>query len=291
MFKGIFPAIITPFKNGSIDEDALREHVDWLIKSGVHGLVPCGTTGEAATLGIAEYTQIVKIVAEEARERCPVVAGAGANSTAKAVELARLVTEAGADATLQVTPYYNKPTQEGLFLHFKTIAAEVGLPHIMYNVPGRTSVNMLPKTVERLSKIKNIAGIKEASGDLKQIETIRGVTPPSFAILSGNDDQNLEIYKRGGSGAISVTANVAPGDVSKVWSLFEEGKKDDAEKLQTSLRQLNDAMFIETNPIPVKTSLSMMGRCAEEFRLPLCPMDSANKKQLQDVLKSYGLAK
>lgn len=289
MFKGVFVAIITPFKNGQVDEDALRRYIGWLLSEGVHGLVPCGTTGEGATLTPDEYSFVVKTVVREAGGRCPIIAGAGANATAKALELAKIVVEAGADATLQVTPYYNKPTQEGLYQHFKAIAAEVKSPHILYNVPGRTSVNMLPTTVSRLAKIENIVGIKEASGNLTQIEEIKALVEPDFAILSGNDDQNLSIYKRGGCGAISVTANIAPQKVSQVWNLFTSGEETECEYLQKSFSELNKAMFIETNPIPVKTSLSTMGRCKEEFRLPLTPMSPENKKRLQDVLKSYGL--
>lgn len=289
MFKGIFAAIITPFRDGRIDEEGLRAHVDWLLLNGVNGLVPCGTTGEGATLTPAEYAEVVKTVAAEAAGRCLIVAGAGSNSTAKAIELARIVIEAGADATLQVTPYYNKPPQEGLYQHFRAIASEIDAPHLIYNVPGRTAVNILPATVERLARIKNIAGIKEAGGDLAQVEAIAGSVPQGFAILSGNDDQNLEIYRRGGCGAISVTANIAPKEVADVWKMFAGGDIEGAEKGQAQLAELNKAMFIETNPIPVKTSLALMGRCREEFRLPLTRMGSDNKKQLQERLKSYQL--
>lgn len=289
MFKGVFVAIITPFKNGRIDEECLRKHVSWLISNGVDGIVPCGTTGEGTTLTPPEYSKVVKLVVGEIAGRCPVIAGAGSNATAKAIELARLVMEAGANATLQVTPYYNKPTQSGLYEHFKMIASEVRSPHILYNVPGRTSVNMLPATVERLSKIKNIVGIKEASGDMQQVEDIKKSVPDNFLILSGNDDQNLDVYERGGCGTISVTANVAPAKVVEIWSFFKAGEKLEAQKAQEELAELNKAMFIETNPLPAKTSLAMMGRCKEEFRLPLTPMAVENRKKLEEVLKRYKL--
>lgn len=289
MYKGVFVAIITPFKDGAVDEEALRRHTDWLINEGVSGIVPCGTTGEGTTLTHEEYSQVVRAVVSETRRRCPVIAGAGANSTAKAVELAHLVIKAGADATLQVTPYYNKPTQEGLYQHFKTIASEVKHDHILYNVPGRTAVNMLPITVEKLSKLANVVGIKEASGDIKQVEAIKNSVPKDFSILSGNDDQNLAIYKAGGSGAISVTANIAPRQVSEVWNLFSSGRDGGVEELQASLADLNKAMFLETNPIPVKTAASLMGFCREEFRLPMTPIAPENKKQLINILKSYEL--
>jgi len=289
MFTGVYVAIITPFNNGKIDQDALRNHVDWLLSEGVHGIVPCGTTGEGATLTYNEYAEVVKIVSEVVNGRCKIIAGAGANSTAKAIETARLVIESGADATLQVTPYYNKPSQEGLFEHYKAIAENVKAPHVLYNVPGRTALNMLASTTVRLSKIDNIVAVKEASGDLNQVKEIRENTDNNFSVLSGNDDQNLEIYKLGGTGAISVTANVAPKLTSSVWDLFSQGNVEKANETQDSLAALNDAMFIETNPIPVKTSIAIMKRCNEEFRLPLTKMNKEHRNQLYAILKSYEL--
>ncbi len=291
MLKGLCVAMITPFKNGGIDEGALRNHAAWLIDEGVHGLVPCGTTGEGATLNPEEYSNVVRIVKETSAGRVPVVAGAGTNATNKAIELAKIVTEAGADILLQVTPYYNKPPQQGLVEHFTAIAKAVQTPIILYNVPGRTAVNMLPETVEKLSHITNIVGLKAASGNLEQIEKTIQLVPDDFLVLSGNDDQNLEIYERGGVGAISVTGNVAPSLSADVWNLFQNGEKEKAIALQERLASLNDAMFIETNPIPAKTSLSLMGRCEEDFRLPLTTMDPVNKKRLLEVLKSYELIK
>jgi 4-hydroxy-tetrahydrodipicolinate synthase len=290
MFQGVFVAIVTPFKDGKVDAGSLHKHASWLALNGVNGILACGTTGEAATLHPEEYAEVVKAISDAVSGKCKVIAGAGANCTEKAIELAKLVTEAGASATLQVTPYYNKPPQKGLIEHFKAVASEVKTAHILYNVPGRTSVNMLPETVAELATIKNIVGIKEASGDLEQVKKIRELTPPEFVIMSGCDDQNLEIYKLGGNGAISVTANIAPADVSNVWKCYNEGKKDQAEDLQKNLARLNDIMFVETNPIPVKTSLSLMGYCLEEFRLPLTTIDPQNKEKLQSTLKFYKLA-
>lgn len=289
MFNGVYVAIITPFKNGVVDDIALAKHASWLLSKGVHGILACGTTGEGATLHPDEYAEVIKTICNATDKNCKVIAGAGANSTEKAIELARLVTEAGASATLQVTPYYNKPTQKGLYEHYRAIASEVKTPHILYNVPGRTACNMLPETVEQLARVENIVGVKEASGNLEQISKIRKITPDDFVIFSGNDDQNLEIYKRGGRGAISVTANVAPDKVTEVWNQFNAGKTDEATKSQDWLAELNEAMFIETNPIPVKTSLAIMGYCNEEFRLPLTTMDSKNREKLYSILKSYNL--
>lgn len=289
MFSGVFVAIVTPFKDGAIDEASLKRHINWLLENNIDGIVPCGTTGEASTLSQAEHSRVVKIAVQEVRDRCPVIAGAGTNSTAKSIELAKLVQEAGATATLTVTPYYNKPMQEGLYQHFKAIASAVKIPHILYNVPGRTSVNMLPETVERLAKIDNIVGIKEASGNLEQIAEIRKRTPRNFMILSGNDDQNLDIYKLGGNGAISVTANIVPDRVASIWNAFSSNNTEGAGMLQQKLQDLNKAMFIETNPIPVKTALSVMKRLNDEFRLPLTTIASANRECLIQILRHYNL--
>lgn len=298
MFSGVFTAIVTPFVNGKLDERALRDLIEWQIQEGVHGLVPCGTTGESATLSEEEWFRVIEITTEQAANRVPVIAGAGSNCTDAAVARTKKVYRLGVSATLQVTPYYNKPTQEGLYQHFKAVAAAVpDLPVVLYNVPGRTAVNMLPETVARLAKIKNIVGIKEACGDLKQIEKLRKLTPkdhapsPSrgFAMLSGEDAQNFAIYERGGNGAISVASNIMPAKVAEVWNKFSNGDKSGAKFVQEELLPLNKAIFIETNPIPVKTALSIMGRIKEEFRLPLTPMADENKKRLKETLRAYKL--
>lgn len=289
LFQGSMTAIITPFRNGRVDENCLRSLIDWQISNGTDAIVPCGTTGEAATINDKERDRIVRIAVEQSSGRAFVLAGAGSNSTDAAISLSRLVKKAGADGMLHVTPYYNKPTQEGLYKHFLAIAELVDLPMVLYNVPGRTGVNMQPETTIRLSSIDTIVGIKEASGNLDQIKRIAAARPPGFSILSGEDTMNLEIYRAGGNGCISVTANVKPDTVSAVWDNFREGNDDASSALQDGLSALNEAMFFETNPIPVKTALAMMGRCEEEFRLPLTPMAEENRERLLKVLKSYKL--
>jgi len=289
MFKGSMTAIVTPFKDGRVDEKALRRLVDWQISSGTDAIVVCGTTGESATLTYDEHFAVIDTAVDQAAGRVPVIAGAGSNSTANAIKLARQAKEAGADAQLQVTPYYNKPTQEGLYQHFRAIAEVVDLPMILYNVPGRTSVNMLPETVARLANIDSIVGVKEASGNLGQVREIISSCPEGFACYSGDDAMNFDIYKAGGAGAISVTANVAPDMVAAVWDAHEAGDDDEAGRLHKKLDALNRAMFIETNPIPAKTSLAMMGKVAEEFRLPLTPISEGHRAELKDILKQYGL--
>ena len=288
-FTGSMTAIVTPFKDGAVDKSALRALVEWQIGEGICALVPCGTTGEAATLSMDERQRVMGIVVDAAQGHVPVIAGAGSNSTSKAVELAYLAKEAGANAQLQVCPYYNKPTQEGLYQHFAKIAEDTELPIILYNVPGRTAVNMTAATTLHLAEIESIVGIKEASGDLEQIREIANHAPDGFVILSGEDAQNVEIYKLGGKGCISVTANVVPSQVTKVWKQFEEGAVADAEGTHEEIQQLNAAMFYETNPIPVKTSLALMGKIREKFRLPLTKMGEENRKKLQGVLERYGL--
>jgi 4-hydroxy-tetrahydrodipicolinate synthase len=288
-FTGSMTAIVTPFNDGVVDEQALRALCEWQINEGICALVPCGTTGEAATLSMDERQRVMGIVVDAAQGKVPVIAGAGSNSTTNAIELAYLAKEAGADAQLQVCPYYNKPTQEGLYQHFKKIADETELPIILYNVPGRTAVNMTAETTLRLAELESIVGIKEASGDLDQIRAIVKGAPDDFVILSGEDAQNVEIYKLGGKGCISVTANVVPSQVTKVWKQFESGALADAEGAHEEIQKLNAAMFFETNPIPVKTTLAMMGKIKEEFRLPLTKMGEENRTKLSNVLKSYGL--
>lgn len=289
IFKGVLTAIITPFRDGRIDEAVLRKLVSWQISNGIDGIVPCGTTGEASTLTYEEHEKVIKIVVEEAAGRVPVLAGAGSNSTTTAIKLGKQAKAAGADGHLQVTPYYNKPMQEGLYQHFRAIAEVVDLPMVLYNVPGRTSVNMLPETTLRLAQIERIVGIKESSGNLEQIKKIITEAPKDFAVLSGDDAINFEVYRAGGCGCISVTANVAPNRVAAVWDAFESNKKDEAHRLQEELSAINKIMFIETNPIPAKTALAIMGRCREEFRLPMTPMSEENKAELRSRLKAFNI--
>lgn len=288
-FVGSMPALVTPFANGKIDIPALERLVDFQIEAGTHGLVACGTTGEAATLTDEEYQLVVSTVVQSAQKRVPVIAGAGSNATAKAIELSRLANQAGADGLLHVTPYYNKPTQNGLIEHFTAIAESTPLPIILYNVPGRTGLNMTAETTITLSQIKNIVGIKEASKDLEQVATIINNTTDSFSVYSGDDPLNLEICNLGGRGFISVTANIVPKALAKVWNLHSAYQTAAAADLHENLQKLNAALFIESNPIPVKTALHLMGYVQEEFRLPLCCMHPENRKELQAVLRDYKL--
>ncbi len=288
-FEGAMTAIVTPFRDGKLDEEALREHIRWQIASGIDGIIVCGTTGEAATMDIAERTRAVHIAVEEAAGRVPIIAGTGSNATQTTIESSRQAVEAGADALLIVTPYYNKPTQEGLYQHYRAVAETVSAPIILYNVPGRTACNMLAETTLRLAEVDAIVGIKEASGDLEQIRTICTDAPEGFVLLSGEDAQNEAIYRLGGRGCISVTANVVPDRVAQVWRTHIEGEGDRAQALQEKLVELNRAMFFETNPIPVKTALALMGRMAEEFRLPLTPMGEENREKLIAVLRAEQL--
>jgi 4-hydroxy-tetrahydrodipicolinate synthase len=289
MFKGSMVAVVTPFRNGAVDEKALGDLVEFHIKNGTDVIVPCGTTGESATLSHEEHHRVVELTVKAVNKRVPVVAGAGSNSTAETIELARYAKKAGADGALLITPYYNKPTQEGLYQHFKKVTESVDIPIILYNVPGRTSVNMLPATVARLRSFKNIVGIKEATGDMKQVSELIRLCGRDFDVISGDDFTTLLLLHLGGVGAISVTANIAPADAAGMFDAFFAGKYDEALKLHYKMEPLHGMMFVETNPIPVKTSLAMMGRISEEFRLPLCPMADANKEKLRQALKDYGL--
>ena len=282
-------ALVTPFKDGKLDEPALRALVDWQIAAGTDGIIPCGTTGESATLSYEEHERVIQVVVEQARGRVKVLAGTGSNSTDEAVEMTRKAEKLGADGSLQVTPYYNKPPQEGLCRHFKKIAESTSLPIVLYNVPGRTSCNILPETVARLAGVKNIAGIKEASGNLDQVKKVVSLCGPDFTVLSGEDAQNYEILELGGRGMISVTANVVPDRLAKMWDLFAAGKKAEAKVIHAELLPLHQAMFFETNPIPIKTSLALMGKCREEWRLPLCEMGRENREKLVKVLREYRL--
>ena len=291
MFKGALTALVTPFKDGSIDEEALRGHIERQIEGGIDGLVPCGTTGESATLTHEEHRRVIEIAVETAKGRVPVIAGTGSNSTAESVMLTGFAKEAGADAALIITPSYNKPSQEGLFQHYRTVAESVDLPILLYNVPSRTAVNMSPETTARLSKIGSIIGIKEATGNLEQVSETLRLAREGFILLSGDDSATLPILSVGGHGVISATANLVPGDMAGMCSAFEEGRIKEARELHERLLPLCMAMFIETNPVPVKTALSMMGLIGEELRLPLVAMAAENKEILKRALKDYGLIK
>ncbi len=289
MFQGSIVAIVTPFKNGKFDEKAYADLVEWHISEGTHGILACGTTGEASTLDFEEHFRVIEVAVEAAKRRIPVIAGTGANSTDEAIMLTKKAKELGADGALLVTPYYNKPTQEGLYRHYKVIAESVDIPMILYNVPGRTAVNMLPSTVARLMEFKNIVATKEATGDMKQSSELIRLCGDRIAVLSGDDFTTLTQLALGGRGAVSVTANIAPKDSAEMFNAWERGDIAKARELHYKLEPLNYAMFIETNPIPVKTSLAFMGKIQEEFKLPLCEMSPANKEKLKTVLVSAGI--
>lgn len=289
MFKGSMVAIVTPFKYGKVDEKALSDLIEFHIKSGTDVIVPCGTTGESATLSHEEHHRVVEITIKTVNKRIPVIAGAGSNSTEETLDLTRFAKKAGADGVLLITPYYNKPTQEGLYQHFKKVAESVDIPIVLYNVPGRTGVNMLPTTVARLRSIKNIVGIKEATGDMKQVSELIRLCGRDFDVISGDDFTTLPLLHLGGVGAISVTANVAPADCAAMFDHFFAGRYEEALKLHYKLEPLHHAMFLETNPIPVKTALGMMKKINEEFRLPLYTISDANREKLKKVLTDYGL--
>jgi len=289
MFSGSIVAIVTPFKNGEVDEEAFRDLIEFQIVNGTSAIVPCGTTGESATLNVEEHARVIDIALQAVKKRVPVIAGAGGNSTREAIELAEHAKKAGADATLQVTPYYNKPTQEGLYQHFKAIAKAVSLPQVLYNVPGRTSVNMLPETVARLAELPEVVAIKEASGNLGQMAEILRLAGDKMTLLSGDDNVTLPVLALGGKGVISVVANIVPKDSADLVKAWEQGKVEEARSLFYKLFPLCQAMFFETNPIPVKTSLALMGKIQDEMRLPLCTMAPATVARLKKALADYGL--
>ncbi|MFA5259788.1 MAG: 4-hydroxy-tetrahydrodipicolinate synthase [Candidatus Omnitrophota bacterium] len=292
MISGSIVAIVTPFKNGKVDEKKLTELVDFQINNGTNGIVPCGTTGESPTLSYEEHTRVIEICIEATHGRVPVIAGTGSNSTAEAVELTRHAAEAGADAVLIVSPYYNKPTQKGLYAHFKTIANAVDIPIILYNIPGRTSCNIEPATMAQLANdCKTITGVKEASGSLAQMQDIKRLCPKEFFLLSGDDALLLPVLSIGGKGVISVAANIVPQDILRIITAYADGHLQEAQQMYYKLLPLVQALFLETNPIPIKTAMGLMGLCSDELRLPLCSMTDSNKDKLKNVLKEFGLIK
>lgn len=290
MIRGSIVAIVTPMHaNGAVDWERLKQLVDWHVEQGTHGLVAVGTTGESATLGFEEHDRVVRAIIDAAAKRIPVIAGTGANATDEAIRLTRGAKEAGADACLLVTPYYNKPTQEGLFQHFKAIAEAVDIPQILYNVPGRTACDMLPETVERLSKVPHIVGIKEATGKLERITDLVKRCGPKFMVFSGDDATACEAILLGAKGDISVTANVAPGQMSAMCEAALAGKADDARRLNRALDPLHHDLFLESNPIPVKWALEQMGKIESGIRLPLTRLGSAAQEVLRNTLTQAGL--
>ena len=289
MFTGSLVAIVTPFKNGKLDEKSLGDLIEWQITSGTHGIVPCGTTGESATLTHAEHDRVVAFTVEVARRRVPVIAGTGSNSTQEAIALTKHAKAAGADGALLITPYYNKPTQEGLFLHYKAVAEAVDLPLVLYNIPGRTGVNMMPSTVARLTACRTIVAIKEGSGSVQQASEIIQLCGERLTVLAGDDALTLPMMAVGGKGVITVTANLVPREMAQLVNEVLAGQLDAARGLHYRLYPLFTALFYETNPIPVKEALYMMGKIDREIRLPLCPMGTDNRDKLLHVMKEAGL--
>ena len=291
MFKGAIVAIVTPFKNGQVDEEKLRELIEFQIENGTDGIVPCGTTGESPTLSHEEHDRVIEITVDAVKKRVPVIAGTGSNSTAEALRLTKHAREVGADGALMVCPYYNRPTQEGLYQHYKMIAEEVPIPIIIYNIPGRTGVNLLPETMARLAKIPGIVGTKEASGSLKQMHDVIRLCGPDFVVLSGDDFFTYPLLCLGGHGIISVISNIAPADMAALVDAFTAGDMKKARELHFKMAPLVDSLFIETNPVPVKAALSLMGKIEYEVRLPLSKMSDANLEKLKKSMTNYGLLK
>jgi len=290
--KGIYTALVTPFKNYDVDEETLKRLIELQLKGGADGIVPCGTTGEAATLSYEEHVRVVELTVKYVNGAVPVVAGTGSNSTKETIELTESAKKAGANMCLLTTPYYNKPTQEGLYRHYKKVAEDVDMPLVLYNIPGRTGINMIPETVAKLAEIPNIIGIKEASGSLVQVAEIDRLARGKITIMSGDDNLFLPMMSVGAVGVISVVSNVMPAELKALYRAFLEEKNiGKAKELNSGLLPLMQAMFVETNPIPVKETLYHMGLIEKEFRLPLCPLSEGSSRFLKDVLKGYGLLK
>ncbi len=285
MFAGVYTALITPFQeDGSIDEKALRKLVDSQIDAGIQGIVPMGTTGESPTVTHEENIQVIKVVAEQAAGRTEIIAGTGSNSTAEAVRMTKLARDVGATATLQVTPYYNKPTQEGLYRHFTTIAEATELPMVVYNIPGRTARNVENATMLRLASHPRIVAVKEASGDMAQVMELVSLRPKGFDILSGDDNLTLPLIALGGEGVVSVASNIAPRMMVKLVTAARAGRMDEAREMHYKLLPLFKGVFLQTNPIPIKYALAAKGVVTESYRLPLCPLDADDKRTMDAIL-------
>lgn len=289
MFKGSFVALITPFKNGKVDEAAFVKLVEWQIEQGTHGLVPCGTTGESPTLSHEEHKRVVKLCIETARGRVPVIAGAGSNNTVEAIELTAFAKEAGADAVLSVTGYYNKPSQEGIYRHFKAVNDAVDIPIILYNIPGRSIVDISLETMTRLFELKNIVGVKDATANLARVSLQRNAMGPEFCQLSGEDATALGFNAHGGVGCISVTANIAPALCAEFQEATLAGDFRKALEIQDRLLPLHNALFLDPNPAPVKYAASLLGLCENEVRLPLVTASAPTEEKVRDAMKSAGL--
>ncbi|MCP3983206.1 MAG: 4-hydroxy-tetrahydrodipicolinate synthase [bacterium] len=289
MFEGVMTALVTPFRDGAVDERVLQELVEIQISAGVDGLVPCGSTGESATLSHGEHRRVIEVVVAAARGRVQIVAGTGSNSTREAVELTRHAKEAGADGALLISPYYNKPTQDGIFQHYAAIATETAFPLVVYNIPGRTASNILPQTFARLAEIEQVVAVKDSCGNLDQVAHLIAATPDDFSVLSGDDWATLPMMTLGGAGVISTAANVAPSDMVELVRAHKTGDLERARETYYRLLPLFDALFCETNPIPLKAALALRGLCTDEIRLPLTPITAPNRERLQVAMKEFGL--
>ena len=289
MFKGSIVALITPFRNRAVDERVFQDFVEWQVGQGTHGLVPCGTTGESPTLSHAEHKRVVELCVEVAKHRVPVIAGTGSNSTEEAIDFTRHAKEAGADAALIVCPYYNRPTQEGLYQHFKSINDTVDLPIIIYNIPIRTAVDMSVATMGRLAKLPNVVGVKDATNDLARPLRTRQAIGPDFCMLSGEDVTALAFNAQGGVGCISVTANVAPRACADMQEAWEKGDLERARRINDRLAPLHDALFCETSPAPVKYGASLLGKSTAEVRLPLVPASPEAQERMRQAMRSAGV--
>ena len=291
MFNGAYTALVTPFnREDKIDESGLRANVKFQIRNGICGLVPTGSTGESATLSYEEHNQVVQVVVDAANGKVPVLAGTGSNSTREAIAITEHAKDIGADGALLISPYYNKPTQAGLYAHFKKIAEEVDIPQVLYNIPSRTGVNLSPEIMAKLAKLKNIVGVKEASGDLKQIRRVIELTRKyDFEVTSGDDSLTMDIMKMGGVGIISVASNILPDKIVKLVESFSAGDQDMARRINDELDPIFKVLFVETNPSPVKAAMNWMGMAAGNLRLPLVKLEPANRKKLRKVLKDTGV--
>jgi len=289
VFEGVFTALVTPLRDDAVDEGALRDLVDRQVEAGVDGIVPCGSTGEAATLSHAEHRRVVEICVEAAGGRVQVLAGTGSNSTRESIELTRHARDAGADGALLISPYYNKPTQDGIVAHYAAVARDSGLPLVVYNIPGRTASNILPATMARIADIELVVGVKEASGDIAQVSRVVAACPEGFTVLAGDDALTLPIIAVGGRGVIATTSNVAPHAMVELVAAARAGELARAREIHYRLLPLFDALFCETNPIPVKAALALLGLIEEEIRLPLLPLGAAQRSRLQAVLKEQGI--
>ena len=284
MFKGVITALVTPFRDDRIDEEALRRLVDEQISAGIDGLVPVGTTGESPTLSSEEHIRVIEIVVQETKKRVPVLAGTGGNATREAIELTQAAKAVGADGTLQVTPYYNKPTQDGLYRHFKAVADAAPLPMVVYNVPGRTGCDLLPDTIARLCELPLVVGVKEATGNLQRAAQIISRVGDRLSLLSGDDATAFPFYALGGNGCISVVSNVVPADMAAMWDAAAAGNWVKARELHYKLFPLSEGLFIEANPIPVKAAMAMMGKITDEIRPPLYPLAGAGREKVRTIL-------